>query len=351
MHESATSPPSRHAIRRSLLRAFAAGMVLLLSCAVSQAADLTRDRADGLQRELERLASTFEGTVGFQAIDLRSGRTVQLNPDTGFPMASTVKVPVAVHILGLVDEGKLDLHQPIPLREGDIYPSMGGPLDTHLTPGSAVTIRDLLHMMLTVSDNNATDILIRVGGGAGAVDARMRKLGVAGIRVDRYIWEMLSHYLGNLEASPRKPVSPADYARLDMAKRSPDERRRLTRLYHGDPRDTSTPAGMASLFRLIWEGKALQPDTTEVLKAILRDCRTGQGRIKGLLPDATPVAHKTGTVGEVINDVGVITLPAGAGDVVVVAFLQSGESDQARDRMIAQAARAAYDYFLFVPAN
>jgi len=351
MHESAISPSSRHAIRRFPLRAVAMGVVLLLSCAVLQAADLSRSRAEGLQRELERLVSSFEGTVGFQALDLRSGRTAQLNPDAGFPMASTVKVPVAVHILGLVDEGKLELHQPILLREGDIYPSMGGPLDTHLTPGSAVTVRDLLHMMLTVSDNNATDILVRLGGGAEAVDARMRKLGVAGIRVDRYIWEMLSHYLGNLEASPRKPVSPADYARLDMAKRSPDERRRLTRLYHEDPRDTSTPAGMASLFRLIWQGKALAPDTTAVLKAILLDCRTGQGRLKGLLPDATPVAHKTGTVGEVINDVGVITLPAGAGEVVVVVFLKSGESDQARDRMIAQVARAAYDYFLFVPGD
>lgn len=350
MREPATPSSLRHAITGSTMRAVVA-LIFLVSCAASPAADLPRTGADGLQRELERLTSSFDGTVGFYATDLRSGRTAQLNPDVGFPMASTVKVPVAVHILALVDEGRLDLRHPVPLQEGDIYPAMGGPLDTHLTPGSAVTIRDLLHMMLTVSDNNATDILIRLGGGTEAVDARMRKLGVAGIRVDRYIWEMLSHYLGNLEASPRKPVSPADYARLDMAKRSEDERRRLTRLYHADPRDTSTPAGMASLLRLIWEGKALAPDTTEVLKAILLDCRTGQGRIKGLLPDATPVAHKTGTVGEVINDVGVISLPAGGGDVVVVVFLKSGESDQARDRMIAQLARSAHDYFLFVPGG
>lgn len=351
MRESAQSPSRPPAIARFPMRVAVAALILLLSCATSLAANPTLTRADGLQRELERLTSSFDGTVGFHALDLRSGRTAQLNPDVGFPMASTVKVPVAVHILGLVDEGKLDLRHPVLLREDDIYPAMGGPLDTHLTPGSAVTIRDLLHMMLTVSDNNATDILIRLGGGAEAVDARMRRLGVAGIRVDRYIWEMLSHYLGNLDASPRKPVSPADYARLDVAERSADERRRLTRLYHEDPRDTSTPAGMASLLRLIWEGKALGPDTTAVLKAILLDCRTGQGRLKGLLPDATPVAHKTGTVGEVINDVGVVTLPEGEGDVVIVVFLKSGESDQARDRMIAQMARAAYDYFLFVPGG
>lgn len=323
--------------------------VLLLSCAAATAADLVRAPASGLQQELDRFVSSFDGSVGAYALDLRSGRVAHVNPDVGFPMASTVKVPVAVHILGLIDEGKLELQRQVLLREEDIYPSMGGPLDIHLTPGSAITVRDLLHMMLTVSDNNATDILIRLGGGPAAVDARMRALGVRGISVDRYIWEMLSHYLGKLDASPGNPVSPADYARLDAAKRSEEERRRFTRKYNDDPRDTSTPAGMASLLELIWEGKALRPDTTEVLKAILLDCRTGQGRLKGMLPDSTPVAHKTGTVGDVINDVGVITLPTGKGDVVVAVFLKSGLGDQARDRMIAQVARAAHDYFVFVP--
>ena len=336
---------------RFLARPVLVALVSLLFCSTSFAADLTRVPSSGLQQELDRLVSSFDGTVGVFALDLSSGRTAYANPDVGFPMASTVKVPVAVHILSLVDEGKLDLHQQVLLQEGDIYPSMGGPMDTHLTPGSAITVRDLLHMMLTVSDNNATDILIRLGGGAKAVDQRVRALGVQGVSVDRYIWEMLAHYMGRLDVSPSKPISPADYALLDTAKRSPEDRRRFTRMYHDDPRDTSTPRGMASLLKLIWEGKALKPATTDVLKAILLDCRTGTDRLKGMLPDGTPVAHKTGTVNEVINDVGVITLPAGKGDVIVTVFLKSGQSDRARDRMIAHVARATYDYFVFVPAD
>ena len=343
--------PLRPGPARSPVRSILTALVFLLFCPTSVAADNAPAGASGLQQELDRLVSSFDGEAGVYALDLRSGRAAHANPEVGFPMASTVKVPVAVHILGLVDEGKLDLQQQVLLKEGDIYPSMGGPVDIHLTPGSAITLRDLLHMMLTVSDNNATDILIRLGGGTAAVNARMRALGVQGIRVDRYIWEMLSHYLGKLDASPSKPVSPADYAVLDSAKRSAEERQRFTRLYNADPRDTSTPAGMASLLRLVWEGKALKPATTHVLKAILLDCRTGQDRLKGMLPDATPVAHKTGTVGDVINDVGVITLPAGKGAVVVAVFLKSDQDDRARDRMIAQVARAAYDYFVFVPAD
>ena len=324
-------------------------LLALLPAAGAFAAGPARGAADGLQQELQRLASSLEGSVGVYALDLRSGRSASVNAEVGFPMASTVKVPVAVHILALVDEGKLGLQQQVLLKEGDIYPEMGGPMDNHLSPGSAITVRDLLHMMLTVSDNNATDLLIRLGGGVAAVDARMRALGIGGMRVDRYIWEMLAHFYGDLDATTQAPLAPADYARVALTRHSEADYRRYKQLYNEDPRDTSTPAGMAALLQSIWAGKALKPETTAVLKAILLDCRTGQARLKGLLPGGTPVAHKTGSVDDVANDVGVISLPAGKGDVVVAVFVKSARSDAEKDRAIAQLARAVHDYFLFVP--
>ncbi len=339
---------------RRLRAAFPATIAVLLFLAFPAtiiAAHPARMHADGLQKEMERLASPFGTSVGAYVLDLRSGRTASLNPDLGFPMASTVKIPVAIHILRLVDEGKLDLKQQVLLGESDIYPEMGGPVDTYLTPGSAITVRDLLHMMLTISDNNATDLLIRLGGGTQAVDARMRALGVGGIRVDRYIWEMLAHFYGGLEASADDPLTPAEYARLASARRSPEDYRRDKQRYNDDPRDTGTPAGMASLLRQVWQGEALAPETTDVLKAILLDCRTGQARLKGVLPEGTPVAHKTGSVDDVANDVGVVTLPAGKGDIVVAVFVKSGRDDAAKDKVIAQIARAAHDYFLFVDGD
>jgi len=351
MHEtisSARRPPARiHLMAAAAL----AACLALLPAAGTLATGTAPPQAEGLQRELDRLASSLDGSVGVYALDLRSGRSASVNPDTGFPMASTVKLPVAVHILRLVDEGRLDLHQPVQLKEGDIYPEMGGPMDIHLTPGSAITVRDLLHMMLTVSDNNATDILIRLGGGVQAVDERMRALGIRGIRVDRYIWEMLAHFYGDPDASARRPLGPAEYARLASAKRGEADYRRDKGIYNTDPRDTSTPAGMASLLALVWEGKALKPETTAVLKSILLACRTGQSRLKGMLTEGTPVAHKTGSVADVANDVGVITLPDGAGEVVVTVFVVSARDGAAKDKTIAQLARAVHDYFLFVPAH
>jgi beta-lactamase class A len=73
--------------------------------------------------------------------------------------------------------------------------------------------------------------------------------------------------------------------------------------------------------------------------------RTGPGRLKGLLPSGTPVAHKTGTTGGVANDVGYITLPDGRRFAIVV-FTNSSETPEPdRDRAIAEIARSLFDYF------
>ena len=91
----------------------------------------------------------------------------------------------------------------------------------------------------------------------------------------------------------------------------------------------------------------LSEGSTGVLKQVMAQTRTGSGRLRGVLPPRTPVAHKTGSVDDVANDVGVITLPSGRGRVVIAVFEKSEQDDAAKDRMMAQVARAAHDYFLF----
>ncbi len=304
--------------------------------------------APGLQVEAERLAGQLPGSLGAAIIHLESGRTAYVNADRPFPMASTMKVPVAVHILKLVDEGKLSLQQQVVLGPDDVYPEMGGPMDLHLTAGSAITVRDLLHMMITVSDNNATDILVRLGGGTTAVTERMQALGIDGLRVDRYIWELLANYRGN-DASQANPLGPEAYAELSRAERSEALRRSHTDAWNADPRDTSSARAMAKLLLGLWKGDLLTPESTKVLQEIMLDTRTGAGRLRGMLPKGTPVAHKTGTVGDVIADAGVITLPGDRGHAIVVVYVESRASNEQREATIAHLARAAHDYLLFVP--
>lgn len=351
------TPPRKSTSKRPSPRrhraAIAVPLLLVLGGWLASPLALARDRlqrdqpAPVLQQEVDRLAALLPGEMGIALVHLESGRAAFHNADQGFPMASTMKVPVAVHILGLVDEGKLTLQQQVVLGPQDVFPEMGGPMDLHLTAGSALTIRDLLHMMITVSDNNATDILLRTGGGTAAVDARMRALGIDGLRVDRFIWELLANYYGN-DASQQQPLDAQAYAAVADGERSDDVRRRDTDRYNVDVRDTSSARAMALLLRKVWQGGVLKPESTALLQKIMLDTRTGNARLKGMLPQRTAVAHKTGTVGDVINDVGVITLPGDRGHVVATVFTRARVSSEARDAAIAQVARAAHDYFLFV---
>ena len=68
---------------------------------------------------------------------------------------------------------------------------------------------------------------------------------------------------------------------------------------------------------------------------------------RGLQPEATPVAHKTGTIGGTTNDVGIITLPGGAGHVAIAVFVKASAKEvPARERAIAEISRAVHDFFL-----
>jgi len=324
-------------------------ILLLFTAAFTPVAAPPQETPGTLQTEAERLAALLPGHVGAALIHLESGRAVYLDADTPYPMASTVKIPVAIHILKLVDEGALSLHQQITLELGDIYPEMGGPMDRHLTAGSAISVRDLLHMMVTVSDNNATDILIRLGGGTKAVHQRMQALGFDGIRVDRFIWELLANYFGAEGNLQERTFTPADYGALAAAERSRDQRSVNIFHWNRDPRDTASARSMATLLQRLWQGEVLSSESTRVLQEIMQATYGGAARLKGHLPRNTAVAHKTGTVGDVTNDVGVITLPDGRGHVVAVVFVMSETETARREDLIAQLARAAHDYFLFVP--
>jgi beta-lactamase class A len=131
-----------------------------------------------------------------------------------------------------------------------------------------------------------------------------------------------------------------------------DKQRAASQRYARDPRDTSTPAAMASLLVHIYHKHLLKPQTTKLLLGLMHRCQTGNKRLKGLLPAGTEVAHKTGTSMGIINDVGVITLPNDAGHIAAVAFIKGAKSSIPMcEHSIAEVARNVYDYFLSRPIN
>ena len=335
------------------------GLLLGLSiCAVpetvaGQATAITGDDpgVERLAQEVERLAENARGTVGVAAYHLETGRGFTLNGDVAFPMASTYKVPIAVQILSMVDRGEISLYDMIELAESDIFVTASAISNLLDDPGVQLSVHNLLELMLQISDNIATDVLFREAGGSAAITGRMADAGIDGIRVDRTTWALIANWLGRPDVTVEGGIHPDDYLKILEAERTDEDLAANNATFNADPRDTSTPAAMASLLRKIWNREVLSEESSRLLIDIMYRCQTGEARLKGALPPGTAVAHKTGTIGETTNDVGIIDLPGDAGHVVTVVYIKESklENNAAMEPVIAQIARAVHDYFVFNP--
>src|SRR5688500_5334041 len=355
---SAVARADEHTSR--VLRALAVGALLSISFVTTVEAQsqsrpagqtATRDPMLGrLEAEITRLAAIAGGKVGVAAVHLETGREVVLNRGEPFPMASVYKVPIAVQLLTRVDSGTLRLDSMITLRPSDLHPGSGTLTQLFNDPGVSLSVRNLLELMLLISDNSATDIVLRTAGGGAAVNARSRALGISGVSVDRPTVNLIADAIGVKNLPPEHQLTPQAFGALSRAV-SPDAQKAAAEAFYRDRRDTSTPDGMARLLESIWRGRALSKANTELLLDIMRRCETGPNRIKGFLPPDVVVRHKTGTLNiGVANDVGIIELPNGAGNVALAVFVkESTRPSEQQERAIAQISREVYDYFLFSP--
>jgi beta-lactamase class A len=177
----------------------------------------------------------------------------------------------------------------------------------------------------------------------------MREIGISGIDVNRSTARLIADWVGITQAVPENEWSPALFQKLAEAVK-PEETKAAAARFAADPRDTAMPDAMVTLLARIYRKDLLKPESAELLLDIMRRCRTGEARLKGMLPLGTEVAHKTGTIGGTTNDVGIVTLPDNAGHVAIAVFVkQSDKETAARERVIAEVARAVHDYFLFHP--
>lgn len=301
-----------------------------------------------LEAEIARLSTAIDGKVGVAAWKLDGrGERVLVNAGERFPMASTFKIAVAGAILAAVDAGRLQLDQLVVIEPSVLVPS-DGISSMLLHPGVSLSVHNLLELMLTLSDNTATDVLTRLAGGPQAATAWVRRQGIEDQRIDRDTAGLLRDFF-ELPAGPLQQVLQA------ATKKNPKLEERAMHpnaAFDKDPRDTSTPDAMAQLLTRIFNRQALSASSTQVLIDIMQRCRTGAARLRGRLPTGTVVANKTGTIGGTVNDVGVITLPDGKGQIVIAVFIKESDKPfEQRERVIAEIARSVRDYFLFSPAS
>jgi beta-lactamase class A len=262
------------------------------------------------------LPAKFHATFGYAALDLDTGRTVSMNADQRFPMGSVFKFPVALAVLKLVDEKKLDLDRSYTIHPSEFSPGYSPIRDNAHGKPVTMTLRELLTYDLGVSDNTAADYLMKMIGGPRVVTRHLRALGVRGISVNR----------------SEKQLTAELHKKGGVAK------------YAIDPRDTATPAAMLELLRLIYEKRdGLSPASHDFAMKAMLETKTGANRIVSVLPAGATFAHKTGTMPGTVNDAGLITSPDGKHHIAIVVFVKaSKEPTEAVEKVIADIGRQIY---------
>jgi len=292
-------------------------------------------------QKIEKVSQGLAGRIGVAAQEIGSGVSVTTNGDEAFVMASTYKVAIAVTLLDQVDKGQLKLTDliDVPVEKMVVGPN---PLVMNfLHPGIKLSVANLIEPMITESDNTASDTCLEVAGGPEVVTKMLRSIGITDLRVDRPTSEILRDFYG-LPDKAYATVAEAAYAKdPTLILRQSD--RNLE--FEKDPRDHSTPKAMLELLLAFDSGKILSEKSREFLLGVMSRTRTGGGRLRGLLPKGTAVAHKTGTIGGVANDVGFIGLPDGRRFAIAVFTKSSTTPEADRDRAIAEISRTLYDFY------
>jgi beta-lactamase class A len=283
------------------------------------------------------------GVIGFSVKHIESGDEISVNGHVRFKMASTAKVPIAACVLAMVDRNEIRLDQIVEISPREID-ALGDAGPSLVHPGVMLSVPNLIELMLVRSSNTATDSLLRIIGGPQFVAEWLQVHEITDLEINSTFMELSQRFY---ELSADTPPFK------EMAARFPHEgdRERYDELvrphFEESGGDTTSPHAMTGfLAKALTTSDVLSQSSRALLTGAMGRCQTAQQRIKGLLPAAVPVFHKSGWGGGTVSDVGLVTLPQGRGRLIISAYIKLSDATMStRDRAIAELARSAYDYF------
>lgn len=261
-----------------------------------------------------------------------------------FPMQSVFKVFLAAAALAAVDAGQLTFSEPVTLTRQDLVPWYSSIVEAWKGEATTLPIVDLIALAVQKSDNLAADTLMKRIGGPPAVMAWLNGKGIEGINIDRYEKELQpdTHGLGPFQPAWADPK--AWMAARDAIPAAVQEA--ATARYLADPRDTATLPGSLDFLTRLANGELLSATSTRLLLRLMTDS-VGLNRLRDGLPEGASLAHKTGTsatdlgLTPATNDIGIVSLPNGRRFAVAAFLSGSTATEDARDGLIADAARLA----------
>ena len=242
---------------------------------------------------------------------IETGETAYLDRTGRYPMQSVYKVPIAMSVLKMVDEGRIRIDQEVSITPDDfVRQGFHSPIRNKNPQGTVMPLADVLRASVSESDGTATDVLLDLAGGPQAVMTYLNGIGVSDLIVA-------------------------------------DSVKSISKDWETQYRNWSTPEGSIKLLRALHERRSgLSEQITTLLLQLMTETETGDRRIKHGIPEDATVAHKTGTGGTqkgitgATNDIGIITLADGRHILLAIYVSDSPGSTAVREKVIADLAQA-----------
>ncbi len=272
-----------------------------------------------LRQKIEKVLQDKSATVGVAIRGTNPQDTISINGGKHLPMQSVFKYHLSLAVLHQVDQGKLRLDKVILLDKElmETYKHMWSPLRKKYPNGGYVTLAEILKNTVAWSDNVGCDVLFKLVGGTNAVESYLHNIGIKDIAI----------------------VHPE----IVMQAKWENQYKNWT---------TAKAANQA--LQLFFENadELLSTESYNFLLNVLKGTKTGKKSIRGLLPEETIVAHKTGHSGKndngltgALNDIGIVFLSNNSYFYLSVLVSDSQESDETNQMIIAEIAKLTWDYF------
>jgi beta-lactamase class A len=273
-----------------------------------------------LEASIQRTTRSVNATWGIYVKSLETGEEVTVDADRQMETMSTIKIPLMVEVLEQVKAGRLKLTDKYTFVEVDSQPGTG--TIQRLDPGAVMTVKDLVTLMIIVSDNTATEVLYRMVGGPEAVNARMDALGLGKTRA----MDVPSRWFPALRSAPTTEQFYREGKR---------------------PFGLSTPREMGRLLEMMERGTLVDKLSSDLMLRIMRS-QLYRTRIPRYVTGYT-IPHKTGDfLPYVGDDVGMLEAP---GKTIILSVFTGNHfgSGELLENAIGLVAKDVADYFAYRP--
>lgn len=289
-------------MKRSLIAASFLALVFVTATKVTaqnRAKELLQQKTE---KQLQKIITRSSGITGLVAVDLTSGEIVfSFNSDLPFPQGSAIKVPILMEVFNQAHEGEFKLSDKISIKTDNVVGGSG--VIKNLKMPVSLSISNISTLMISLSDNTATNVLIDLVGMSN-INNTLRSLGLQ--------QTVLQRKMMDIKASA------------------------------GGQENLSTPAEAASILQMLYNGTFINEQISSDIIAMLKKPGRNHSRLASGIPNDVPIAFKYGMLKGVSTEWAVILLPERPYAVAVMEYYKVVGEDS---KVVEELSEVLYDYF------